>query len=138
MNKHDGSTLPEPPFVPIGELVVLKVLLKDKSAGGIVYPDLTKHNEGENKVEPTKGFVVCVGCQSRYVRRGDLVVCNGRLGHFLWGKEKFGLILESHLAGIVENLVGERPEFRVTDWKDHIVQRLGEPACSDPDHCVRE
>ena len=77
---QDGRTpdLAAKAFTPLGILVVLQMVPRDKTPGGIQLPDSVKELDMVG-LEPANGWVVSAGCQCRYVRRGDLVIVQGNL-----------------------------------------------------------
>lgn len=139
MNKYRGNgksiedpDLPPVPFEPLGNLVVLKMVPQNKSPGGVVLPETVQELDSMSQgLDPRKGWVVAVGCQCRYARRGDLVALGGgQLVSFKWKGQLMWFIQETNLLGIVQDSGGEMPSFAVTDWKDQIVCRAGE-ACDN-------
>lgn len=126
--KDQTNDLPPRTADPIGELVFLK-LNPPKTRAGLIMPDVVKGRAGKGEQisdEAVTGVVIAAGAQCRYVRRGDTVVLGGSAGFFSHQGQTVHFVKESNLLGIESDERGAIPEHRVTDWREHVVERVGD------------
>ena len=149
MNKYRGDgikasdpasvppDLPEQDFEPIGNLVMVRIVPRTESPGGVALPETVQGIDDQN-LDPTLAWVVAAGCQCRYARRGDLVMVTGRFVSYRWKGQRLAMLQETQIAKIVQDKDGRVPRFAVTDWKDGIVCRAGEDCDVRPGASVAE
>lgn len=116
--------VPKKTFTPTGSAVVLKMLPRDKSAGGVVLPDTLEALAGDG-LEPPRGVVVSFGALCQWVKCGDVVLVMGSIARFNHKGIALAIVEEQNIRGIERDSDGEQPKFDCVDREHRLVKRAG-------------